>query len=930
MWRITLLGRVEARRGDTVVSRFESSRVAALLARLVLAPRRQHPREELAELLWPGVDRRTGLERLRHVLSSLRAQLEPPGTPVGSVLVTTRQSVALNPDAVTSDVAEFERRAAGRDAPRARAVYGGELLPGFYDDWVVEERYRLEALRESIGDTGGGAAACADPPMAPLAAPVVPPPLPYLPSYLTAFVGREREREALRDLLTGASGAAPRRLVTVTGIGGGGKTRLSAETARSLAEPPQDGAPPPFFDLIAFAPLADIAAPGQIPDALRLSLELPTMVAPAADGGAAAADPWERVLLHLTSRKRVLLVLDNLEHLAGEGGATLVERLLHRAPGVTCLVTSRRLLGIPGEVEFPLAPLATPDEAAAPEAATDAPSVRLFLDRAQAARPGYQITQRNHEDVTALCRMLDGLPLALELAASRMRALSPAEMRRELEASRFDWLARRGGASGSWARDKEDRHRSLAAALDGSFRLLAPSQRHFFAALSVFRGAWSAEAAAAVTGYGDALDRLEALAADSLAVSAETPHGTRFRLLETVRAYAGERLREVAGASGGAAALRARHRAYYLTGPREARRDDEDTAEPNRLAAWESAVADGDFDAALAALLLHQDGWVPRIGAAAALRLGEASLALPGGDPLRRQDAYAFVFDFALLAGEPERATALVEQAFAEAEASGAPASRARARVNRARVEIARHQPPAQVRRWLEEALTLARDAAPGPDTDTIIANAVRRLGLLAMREKRFEEAQSLLEEAVRRHEALGQEVMARYARANLADLFAVLPDGAGIGRALELYAQVRRAAEVAGDPVHVGKILLNVAALHAQRGDWQAARAAGRESVTHNRAVGNRWALAFSLWNLPEPLLHLGEPETAARLMGFAEHLWQSGFGPLSDADEAERDAVRGGVEAALGPDRAAALWSEGAALDLPDALALALGQAG
>ena len=158
--------------------------------------------------------------------------------------------------------------------------------------------------------------------------------------------------------------------------------------------------------------------------------------------------------------------------------------------------------------------------------------------RAQAARPGFQLTEANRADVSALCRALDGLPLALELAAARIRALSPSEMRSQLQ-DRFQWLARSGPGA-----DKEPRQRSLQNALEWSWRLLSPPQQRFLAALSIFRGGWTAPLAAQVCGIEDARERLENLVMDSLVVSEETPSGaTRFRMLETVRVWAAMPLR---------------------------------------------------------------------------------------------------------------------------------------------------------------------------------------------------------------------------------------------------------------------------------------------------------------------------------------------------------------------------------------------------
>ena len=218
MWQVELLGGLRATQGERVVTRFETGRVAALLACLALFPR-SHPREELIERLWPDVAPEVGRNRLRNALATLRGQLEPPGVPAGSVLSTDRFAVMLPRQNVETDVARWERLIQARKYAEAEALWKGELLPGFYDDWIVEERERLNALRTS------------GPTLPPVPSPESPTPSPQealvaLPGYLTRFFGRTTEREQLAALLD------TEHLVTVTGPGGVGKTRISVEVAR--------------------------------------------------------------------------------------------------------------------------------------------------------------------------------------------------------------------------------------------------------------------------------------------------------------------------------------------------------------------------------------------------------------------------------------------------------------------------------------------------------------------------------------------------------------------------------------------------------------------------------------------------------------------------------------------------------------------------
>jgi predicted ATPase/DNA-binding SARP family transcriptional activator len=388
-------------------------------------------------------------------------------------------------------------------------------------------------------------------------------PLGNLPRPLTRFFGREKEIGELARLLTETD--APRRLVTLSGPGGSGKTRLAIETAARLADLTAAG---PVFEGIWFVPLADVGAPEQLPDAVRKALGLPHL-----PGG----EPLEQIAAALEGRAfapetgHALLLLDNFEHLVG-GGASIVCALLERIPGLACLITSRRRLGVAGEQEVPVPLLPVPPQVGGTaDTLLDYPSVQLFIDRARAARPDFRLTPENTAAVAALCKRLEGIPLAIELAAARVAVLTPAQMLARLD-QRFDLLA--APAHGAPAR-----HRSLRAALDWSSRLLSPELQRLFARLSVFRGGWTLAAAEAVCSPGEAagpaadrsacaapstLDGLEQLCHSSLIVTEEVPAHpqtpeVRFQMLETLREFASERL-----TSPERAAVAERHARYYL------------------------------------------------------------------------------------------------------------------------------------------------------------------------------------------------------------------------------------------------------------------------------------------------------------------------------------------------------------------------------
>jgi predicted ATPase/DNA-binding SARP family transcriptional activator/class 3 adenylate cyclase len=420
----------------------------------------------------------------------------------------------------------------------------------------------------------------------------------HLPLSLTRFFGREDELAALAAMLApdgcwvsgiGCPDPKPEtqhptpetqhprpstRLVTLTGAGGCGKTRLALEVARRLVEA--------FRAAVWFAPLGETAAPQEIPAVVLEAMREPRR---------SELDPLEQAMEALSRHARApsgpepaLLVLDNFEHLVEEG-AGVVRQFLEAAPALTCLVTSRSILELDGEREFLVPPLPVPAQGIrswvlgvgkgqagpntqnlTPNSLIAYPSVQLFVDRAQAVRPDFQVTKANVDAVAELCARLEGLPLAIELAAARAQLLTPAQMLEQLGPRGepgLDFLAshRRGGVS---------RHRTLRAAIDWSYQSLPRELQRFFAWLSVFRDGATVEAAQAVCEEPLALLYLEQLRERSL-IMAEGLSGARgvpgpagtagvgFRMLETLRAFGREQLSPTESAT-----VERRHAAYYL------------------------------------------------------------------------------------------------------------------------------------------------------------------------------------------------------------------------------------------------------------------------------------------------------------------------------------------------------------------------------
>src|SRR5437773_1027753 len=351
-----------------------------------------------------------------------------------------------------------------------------------------------------------------------------------LPGQLTSFIGREREFREVAGLLERD------RLVTLAGPGGSGKTRLAVLVADRLL--------PQFDDGVFFVPLAPVRDPQMVPSTIAGVLgvkEGPDLPAVAA-------------LEEQLRDRRSLLVLDNFEHLLP--AASVVSRLLAAAPQVKALVTSRTLLRIYGERAYVVAPLPIPEPQETTVAEVERyPAVQLFLDRAGMARPGFGLSADSATAVAEICRRLDGLPLAIELAAARIRVLSPTEL--------LGRLGRRLALEGA-ARDLPERQRTLRATIDWSHQLLGVGEGRLFAQLSVFAGGWTRPAAEGGSGDGlsvQVLDGLESLVEHSL-VQRATSGGDelRFDMLETIREYARERL----DASGATADLARRHARYFL------------------------------------------------------------------------------------------------------------------------------------------------------------------------------------------------------------------------------------------------------------------------------------------------------------------------------------------------------------------------------
>jgi predicted ATPase len=367
-----------------------------------------------------------------------------------------------------------------------------------------------------------------------------------LPVHLADFVGREREVRSLRGLLS----RRDVRLVTLTGPGGSGKTRLSMQVASEMSDVFEDG--------VLFVPLAPVASPDGVVQAIARAVGEP---------GPADSDPM-RWLIEQIRDQRLLVLLDNFEHLL-DAAPRLLE-LLRGCPRVTVLVTSRAALRLSGERAFPVAPLPVPDIEHLPALAElrSNPSVALFVDRATRVIPDFELTDVNAATVARLCARLDGLPLALELAAARLTVLSPAELLERLgQGAAGERLRLLGGG----ARDLPDRQRTIYDTIAWSYDLLGADEQRLLRCVAIFPGGCTLAAATAVCGraVGEMasneetrmLDRLAALVDNSLVYRVEGADGeSRSVMLETIREFALAQLDTL----GEMDDLRRRHATYYL------------------------------------------------------------------------------------------------------------------------------------------------------------------------------------------------------------------------------------------------------------------------------------------------------------------------------------------------------------------------------
>lgn len=878
VWHVRLLGDVSAQRGERLIHHFGSRSAAALLARLALAPQRGHAREELIELLWPGVDLDTGRNRLRQTLFMLRQALGDEAAGPTALLQADRLSLRLRQGALACDVLDFEAALRAGHATEACTAWGGEFMPGFYEPWIADERLRLQALFER----GSAQAEQAQQRQRPARS---------LPVYLTRFFAVPGEGERLRQALR------ERRLLTLLGPGGSGKTRLAVETAHALEATDA-------FDLVVFVPLVACRSPEQLLDALVAALQL-----------AGGVEPLTAVLAGLAGR-RALLVLDNFEQLCGIGEA-LVARLLSELPGLRLLVSSRRVLGLDGEQEWQLGPMALPARAMPPAEAVASPALALFVDRARAVRPDFAPGPEELAKLVELLRLLDGMPLAIELAAARLRSLSVAdllallgELQPAAQGSALALLQRQGPRSGV-----DLRHASMQAVIAWSWQLLSPAEQGLLAGVTVFQGSFTAAAVRQVCDAGpDTLLGLDELAAHSLLRVVHAGGEPRFIIGEPVREYAA---RQQAAAE--AVAGRARHRRWLRAWTRDlpaAAPLGEVRAElPNLHAAFASALADGAaadaIELALPLARVFEDVAPPPDALALLEQAVEACT-----DASLRSQGHSLLAPLLFNAGQLARALH-----HAQAGLDGAPpgsAWRGRALHAWARVRWRSSRSVQGLGTAIDEALQLAQAEA---DTD-LQAGLLALQAFIANVGRDHARGRALHAQALALWQTLGRPQQIHSGLYNLA----VSEQAAGQhAQALERLDGLIAGSRALQDWRRLGQSLnvrgLALAALRR----WNEAAASYRECILLSWDCLAPHELAYGLWNLPRALAHQRRAECAVLLGAFIAAYWTAHFGALTPRDQHDMRRLRRLAACQLDAARLAALWAEGERLSLAAAVQLA-----
>jgi len=982
---ITLFGPMQVQVEGSPLPRLRSRNGLWLLALLTLRGGRPMERVWLAGVLWPDIDRAPAAARLRVALSDLRRAL---GSQADRLQPSGRHALSLNLDGAVVDVGEFDAAiSAGESVTLERAVtlYTGPLLEGCAEEWVEQDRGAREqdflqalqtlagvalasgdvetaadyyrravsldpwreaaqrGLMQALSQTGDANAAIGvyqtfvrllrkdDPKAAPeeattvlyarlrtdarrrASAPAAPPAekavapavTGYLPHSLTDLVGRKEESEEIGELLNRS------RLVTLTGPGGIGKTRLAVAVATEAVSHYSDGAW--FVSLEALSDGKQIAP--QIAGVLGLREE-------------AGRTPQDGLTDHLRE-KRLLLVLDNCEHLLG-AGAKIAQHLLGECHRVCILATSREALGIPEELAWAVPALAIPEPASLPAGAATLvrvlagyDGVQLFMERAQTAQKDFRLTGDNAPALAQVCARLEGIPLALELAAARVRAMTLPQMAARLD----DSLGLLTGGS----RIAQSRQQTLRATLDWSYGLLTDHEQTLMGRLSIFSGGWDVEAAKGVC-VGDGIEKdqipamLTSLTEKSLLVLEGSDSAGRYRMLEMVQQYAAERLQAI----GMAELMRTRHLDWFadlavaaydgMRGPKQVywtNRAEKEHGNFRSILAWNDA---GSGEACLQIAGSLWWFWYIRGYLSEGKQLLEDVLRRKETQEPSRRRAVALngLGTLCAVIGDFDAAQSHFEECLRIFQTLGDTGAIASALGNLGNVAIAQGEYELARDRYTE-SLEITREIGQPQRTAASLGN----LGYVAL--------------------ALGDHPVSRTMNTEALGIFRSLQDKQGIARTLDglgdaahhqgddaeaqaFYEEALTLFRELQEPRGICDAVSSLGDIALQRGHFDNAAALYGESLNMRRDTGLKEGIENSLREFAGLLLLQGEPRKATRLWATAEAMRDAAGTKLFPVTERLLESNTAKARLALGGSTFAAAWKEGHAFTWEQATAYAL----
>ena len=949
MLEVRLLGTFEVHHSEKPIN-IASRPAQSLFAYLILNAGTAHRREKLAGMLWPDSLEETARDNLRHALWRLRKSLPSSKQPKAEYLITDDLSITFNASAeYWFDAAELEKLSETASADELIAVlstYQGELLPGFYDEWVVLEREHLYSIFEhhmarlmsllqnekrwldilewgerwiklgqkpepayralmsahaAKGDRSKvvatyercvkslrefgiepseqtralyeklkvGKGILETESSISLKEKGKESPKTNLPEPITSFIGREKEVQEITKLL------GKNRLVTLTGSGGVGKTRLAIQSSNKLLDKFKDG--------VWWIDLVGLSDPALVPQAVAKVVGVHEVL----------NQPLIETLVEELQTKQELLVLDNCEHLI-LACAQLADRLLSGTKFLKILATSREALDILGESVWLVPSLALPGarDSITVEILSKSESVHLFMERATVMQPQFTLTDQNADAVVQICRRLSGMPLAIELAAARVKMMTVDEIASRLD-DRFSLLT-------SGNRAALPRQQTLRATIDWSHDLLSEAERVLFRRLAVFAGGFTLHAAESICSHAElkrsaVLDLLGRLVDKSLVVVDSTGGKTRYRFLETIREYGCEKLKD----TGEETLVRDHHLEFFMRLAVE--------TEPHLYAPEQAewfARTDAEIDNLRAALDWSITGTEEN---ETRIRNG---LQLVGILSWFWEKGYRYEFS--------ERLKNMLSHKTAGMQTI----ARARALTAAGFLHWGLGN-FVEARPYLVEALEIARNH----EDKLTLGWALVHLGTVLSALEEYDLAQSLLEECVAITKGFRNAgiTVAGMALSFLGDIYVVRNNEV---HAREVYEEGIKLLRETNNSNNLAYAVRRFGYLALKEADYKSANVLFRESLIRNQELGHQIGITAAIAGLAELAQAVGKFSRAAQLYGIIEGRLAVLSLPLYITDQVEFNRGISALRARLDEKTYAEFWTKGKAMSLDEAIAFALGE--